>query len=448
SCRFRHEDVRVEPEDSRCIQNDGTSCGAVALFAGCLNLPMRTTTRTTADRMDWLRRLFGRDSTPEQFGLLLSGGGARAAYQAGVLQYISDRFSDADFDVMTGVSAGAINTAYMSNTCGPLSESVKQLVKGWSEIRADNVFEPESSFSFLRSLMFKREEDEDWSGRALLDTTPLRAFLHDQLDVEDGQLACIARKIAEERLRAVAVVTTNYATGQTVTWVQGENIEQWERPDRIGINTTLTVDHIMASAALPLLFPAIRIGDGYYGDGGIRLAAPLAPLVHLGCTRVLVISTRYQRSRAEADEPAVSGYPPTSRIFGVLMNAVFLDALDQDARTMDRINALLDELPPRKRLGMRPIRLLVIRPSVDIGRLAGEFKADLDGVMGVLSGGIGGNSKSPDWLSMMMFDPAYVNRLIELGYEDARRQHSEIDGFLHSEDRLPPRRETSHAPAR
>lgn len=399
------------------------------------------------DIIDRLRGWLGFSVRPEQYGLLLSGGGARAAYQAGVLRYIADHFPDTEFDALTGVSAGAINTAYLSNSYGPFSYCVNELVHGWTDIRAENVFEPESSFSFIRGLMFRRDDDRDWSGRALLDTAPLRRFLSEQLDAPDGALTGISRKIAEERLKAVSVVTTNYATGQTVTWVQGRDIGRWERPDRIGISTTLTVDHIMASASLPLLFPAIRIDDAYYGDGGIRLSAPLAPLVHLGCTRVMVISTRYQRTRAEADAPVTTGYPPTSQIFGVLMNAIFLDALDQDARTMDRINVLLDELPARKHHGLRPIRLLVIRPSIDIGRLAGEYEADLDGALGVVFSGLEGDSpRTPDWLSMMLFEPNYVTRLLELGYDDARRQRTEIETFLFSEERTAPRSETRHAP--
>ncbi|MBT8400046.1 MAG: patatin, partial [Rhodothermia bacterium] len=211
---------------------------------------------------------------------------------------------------------------------------------------------------------------------------------------------------------------------------------------RVGINTTLTVEHIMASTAIPILFPAIRIGDAYYGDGGIRLSAPLAPLVHLGSTRILAISTRYQRSRAEADDPAFVGYPPMSQIFGLLMNAIFLDALDQDALTMDRINALLEQLPARKRLGLRPIDLLVLRPSVDLGKMAGEYESKVTGVLGLISRSMGAaRSKSPDWLSMLLFEPDYVSRLIEIGYQDAHDQRAQLERFFGAEDMEGMRRE-------
>ncbi len=397
-----------------------------------------------ASTLDKLRILVGLDERPEQYGLLLSGGGARASYQAGVLRYIADHFPGADFENLTGVSAGAINAAFLSNTAGSLSDSASQLVKNWEDIRAEHVFASESSFGFFRGLVFRRSAgiDEDGSGPAMLDTEPLRQFLRDCLNPEDDVITGITRKLHSGRLRAVAIVTTNYATGQTVTWVQGRNISRWERPTRVGINTTLTVDHIMASTSIPILFPAVRIGDAYYGDGGIRLSAPLAPLVHLGSTRILAISTRYQRSRAEADDPAFVGYPPLSQIFGLLMNAIFLDALDQDALTMDRINALLEQLPARKRLGLRPIDLLVLRPSVDLGKMAGEYESKVTGVLGLISRSMGAaRSKSPDWLSMLLFEPDYVSRLIEIGYQDAHDQRDQLDRFFGAEDMEGMRRE-------
>ncbi len=382
-----------------------------------------------------LKYLVGLEPGPEQFGLLLSGGGARASYQAGVLKYVAENFGDADFDILTGVSAGSINAAFLGNTPGELPIAVDGLVKNWERIRVENVFASESSISFMRGLFFKRSEAENDNGTALLDTAPLREFLTDCLSPEGSLLTGITEKLATCRLRAVAVVTTNYATGQTVTWVQGQNIGRWERATRVGVNTSLTVEHIMASTSIPILFPAIRIGDAWYGDGGIRLSAPLAPLVHLGATRIMAISTRYQRSRAEAADPAFQGYPPVSQIFGLLMNAIFLDALDQDALTMDRINALLDQLPARKRLGLRPVRLLVLRPSMDLGKLAGEYEPKLTGVLGLISRSMGGGrSKSPDWLSMLLFDPEYVATLTEIGYEDARRQHDQLEAFFYSDE--------------
>ncbi|MEZ4696115.1 MAG: patatin-like phospholipase family protein [Rhodothermales bacterium] len=377
---------------------------------------------------------------PVNMGLLLSGGGARASYQAGVLKYLGEAFPTMRFPILTGVSAGAINAAHLGTHSGDLKECTERLVDSWLEISPGDVYQSESSISWAKNYLFKRSRDEpDITRRAFLETSPLRDYLMRKLSDGTGRLAGVETRLASGFLQALAIVTTNYTTGQTVTWVQGSDIERWERPNRVSFNTSLTIDHVMASTALPLIFPAIQIGDAYYGDGGIRLAAPLAPAVHLGANKVLAISTRYARSRAEADEPQFVGYPPLGQIFGLLMNSIFLDALDQDALMMDRINALLDELPRRKRLGLRPVELLVLRPSVDLGRLASEFETTVTGPLALFSR-LFGRSKSPDWLSMLLFENQYVTRLIEVGYTDAREQHDRIEGFLEDSE-LPPRSE-------
>lgn len=379
-----------------------------------------------------LRSLFR--SAPEacDHGLLLSGGGARAAYQAGVLQYIAEAFPEACFPILCGVSAGAINAAHLANEGETFAASAAQLAELWRTLRPEQVYLTDSRFKLVRSMLgFGPGANGGAPRRGLIDCSPLHAFLGEHLRHDEGRLTGVAGNLSSGRLRAVAIVTTNYQTGQTVTWVQGEAIRGWERPNRVGIQTQLTLDHIMASTALPLLFPAVEIGGAWYGDGGIRLTAPLSPTIHMGADRILVISTRYARSRPEADEPAVVGYPPAAQIIGVLMNAIFLDMLDQDARMMHRLNELLRHMPARKRRGLRPIRLLVLRPSVDLAKLASGYDTHLEGALGLLTVGLGSReSRSPDWLSMLLFEPEYVARLIEIGYDDARRQRDEIEAFL------------------
>ena len=188
----------------------------------------------------------------------------------------------------------------------------------------------------------------------MVDTAPLRVHLQDQLRTENGQLSGITANVQEGRLNAFAVFATNYGTGQTVTWVQGRNIQAWESPNRIGVNAAITVDHIMASMALPFLCPAVRIGEAWYGDGSMRLSNPLSPAITLGASRILVISPRYARSRSEADVTSVYGYPPAAQIFGLLMNAVFLDTLDQDIHTLEQLNRLVAKLPNRHRRAYVP----------------------------------------------------------------------------------------------
>ena len=388
-----------------------------------------------------LKGLFGGHSGTPTYALVLSGGGARSAYQAGVLRYMAEAFPGTYFPIMTGISAGAINAAHLGNHTGEFPEAAAHLVDSWNGLELENIVEVESGFSMLWGLLQQQTPEAESLTSAdvrhshgLLNTTPLWDYLRKRMEAPDGELEGVEENLEDDRLQALAVVTTNYATGQTVTWVQGNGFDLWERPDRISVHADLTVNHVMASTAIPLVFPAVRIGDAWYGDGSIRLSAPLAPAVHLGADRILGISNRYPRSRSEADEPAVQGYPPAAQIIGILMNSVFIDALNQDAVTLDRVNKLVNELPPHKRHGMRPVDLLQLRPSVDLGRLAQDYEKEIPSAFRFLTSGLGTTeTESPDWLSVLLFEPAYIDRLLDIGYHDARRQHDRIERFLAEE---------------
>jgi NTE family protein len=377
--------------------------------------------------------------------LTLSGGGARAAYQAGVLRYVAEAFPGIHFPVLTGVSAGAINTAQIANHVGTLDGGARRLEASWRDLDVDDVFEVESGLSLLWSLLWNQRDSNDPGTvspadirrqHGLLDTTPLWHFLNGKLGATDGVLDGVNENLRTGRLQAAAVITTSYTTGQTVTWVQGRDFDLWERPDRVSIHTELTVDHVMASTALPLVFPAVQIGDAWYGDGGIRLTAPLAPAVHLGADRILAISNHYPRSRAEADRPAVSGYPPTAQIIGLLTNAIFADTLDQDAFTLERVNRLVAKLPEHRRMGMREVKLLRMRPSVDLAQLGYEYKDQLPASVRFLTSGLGASeTRSPDWMSVLLFLPDYVDRLMDIGYHDARDQKDRLAEFFAGAER-------------
>lgn len=388
-----------------------------------------------------VRNFFGSPPRAPRFALVLSGGGARAAYQAGVMNYVADAFPDANFPIVNGVSAGAINAAHLANFDGSFSAAAHDLTRIWEAIREDDVYTPASSFQFIHGFMRhvlggKAASEGDEERRGLVDTAPLKKFLMRQLGTEDGRLHGVARNIIRGRLRALAIATTRYETGQTVTWVHGPDIKGWEQPNRVGINTSLKVDHILASASLPILFPAVQIGDAWYGDGGIRLSAPISPVIDMGADRIFVISTRYDRSRYEADEPTVSGYPPPATIIGVLMNAIFLDVLDRDARILERFNELVAQIPGRQRGGLREIKMLLIRPSRDLSKMASHYEARPEGALWLLTRGLGtGESSSPDWLSMLLFEQPYIHDLLEVGYGDARARHDDIAEFIEMEER-------------
>ena len=267
--------------------------------------------------------------------------------------------------------------------------------------------------------------------RGLVDTSPLRAYLTEGMHAVSGELTGIQHNLAVGRLKAVAISTSSYTTGQSITWIQGCDLRDWSRPQRRSQKTALTVDHVMGSAALPLFFPAIRIGDEYYGDGGVRLATPLSPALHLGAEKILAVSTRYDRTAAEARVAAVTSYPPPAQVIGVLLNSVFLDQLDQDALRLERLNFLIDQVPESGRGDLRPVRLLVLRPSVDLGRLANEFEAELPWTFRFFTRGLGTRqTASPDLLSLLLFQPDYLHRLIELGEADAEARADEIEAFI------------------
>ena len=373
----------------------------------------------------------------DDLAILLPGGGARAAYQVGFLRWVAKHIPEAHFPIVTGVSAGAINATFLAAYRGPQMAAVDRLCELWKHLTSERVFRTDGPS--LGSLVVR------WGIRliaggaplapavqGLVDTSPIRETLAEVFDAPDGTIPSIAENILDGRLWALALLTSNYGTGQSVVWTQGRDLREWERPDRRSRNTALTLDHVLASSALPLFFPAVRLGNGWHGDGGIRLTAPLSPALHLGASRILAISTRYAAA-GTLDDTDTGRHPPPMQIAGQLLDAVFLDDLDRDALELERINRLLRDVAPEKRRGMRPIELLVIRPSVDISRLAAEYEAQLPRVFRHLVRGLGSREvQSPDLLSLLTFEPAYLTRLMELGETDAAMHADRIHALLRS----------------
>ena len=373
----------------------------------------------------------------ESLALMLGGGGARGAYQAGVLRGISKRHPSLRIPILTGISAGAVNTTFLAAQAAPLPEATDQLVRLWLSLTPDQVYNVHalpllSNVGRWGRRLVGGGMDRKEPTKGFLDTSPLRHFLQRALPHdENGALPGIHHNIRTGRLDAVALSATSYTTGQSVTWVQGRDVTLWQRPTRRSELASVTVEHIMASSSLPMLFPAVRVGTEWYGDGGVRLTAPLSPALHLGATRILTVSTRYQRSREEADRPLTEGYPPPAQVLSVLYNAIFLDLIDEDILRLERMNRLLDELPQEQREGMRLVEILVMRPSRDRGKLASEFEPKLPRVFRYLTRGLGTRrTTSPDILSLLMFQADYLRRLVELGEGDVEANKDRIDAFL------------------
>ncbi len=376
-------------------------------------------------------------------GLVLGGGGARGAYQVGVLRAIAARYPNLQLPILVGVSAGSVNATHLAAHRGTFAEAMEALVQHWLSLTPDQVFRVDAgslASNLLRSglRLVSGGQGHPEAFRGMVDTAPLRGFLERVLERNpDGTLPGIAHNLERGKLRAVALCGTSYTTSQSVIWVEGRDITGWKRPQRRSEHTRLTVDHVMASTALPLLFPATQVGQEWYGDGGIRLTAPLSPALHLGASRIITIATRYDRNPTEAARPQVSGHPPPAQVLGVLYNAVFLDLIDEDVNRAERINRMVQPLPVAHRHGLREVDMLVLRPSRDLGRLAGEYEPRLPKVFRFLTRGLGTRkTESPDILSLVMFQEDYLRRLIALGEEDAERHWERIAAFL---ERIPGR---------
>jgi NTE family protein len=367
--------------------------------------------------------------------VMLTGGGARAAYQVGLVKGLARHFPNLRFQIITGVSAGAINAIFLAAHDGSLREAADALADLWRELECRHVFRPNYAalLPFRTALNAVLPPGMSKRPHGLLNAGPLAETLRDvyHCPVRNQPIAGIQRNLARGDLKAVALLGLDYTTGQNVRWTQGRSDPVFEGPNRRTAPTEITVEHVLASAALPFVFPAVKIDARWYGDGGIRLAAPLSSAVHLGATRILAMSTGYQRTPDEANTPAVYGYPPAAQIMGQLINAIFLDVIDEDVNRMQRMNEMIEKLDSSQRNGFKPVDLLVLRPSEDLGKIAGAHEKYLPRNLKLLTRAMGTReTESPDFISMLMFVPQYTSILMEIGENDVASRLDELSAFL------------------
>ncbi len=379
---------------------------------------------------------FSEDATGD-LAVMLTGGGARAAYQVGLLKGLATHFPNLTIRIITGASAGAINAAFLASSQGTLLEKAHRLEQMWCELSSDAIYQFDWKIflpfrAALASLLPKKSRFTRSQPHGLVDTWPLRNLMCRVLETPCGfPIAGIEENIRKGDLTALAQMTHHYSTGQTVRWVQGRSFDHYEGPNHRTAKTHFTVDHVVASAALPFVFPAVRIGNAFHGDGGIRMAAPLSPAVQLGAQRIIAMSTGYLRGIEEASRPVVSGYPPAAQILGQLVNAIFLDGIEEDVARMERMNDLLRKMAPHEREGLKPIDLLVLRPSIDLGKLSSDYERYLPRKLKLLVRAMGiKETESPDFISLLMFEPEFTQRLIALGETDVASRLPDIRAFL------------------
>lgn len=379
------------------------------------------------------------DNIPREVSqaLVLSGGGARAAYQVGCLRHIARAIPEYRPNILTGVSAGAINAVHLAGYRGDWLDAVEKLRTLWLRLETHKVYHADFRHVSrrvlhwgLRVLSGGRLGRGDVRG--MVDNSPLEQFLRANLLEENGSVVGIHENLQEAVIEALAIITTNYASGRSEAWVQSANNALWQRGQLLSKPAEISVPHILASAALPMFFPAVSLNGQWHGDGGIRLSAPLSPAMHLGADRILAVSPRAQ-TRPDGQFGSNS-YPSPAQIAGVLLNSVFLDLLDFDALQMQRINGLLETLPESEWDGFRPVDVMVLRPKEDLGELARAHELELPKAFRFFQQGLGDKREpSADALSMVMFEPEYLGLLMELGERDAAERSDEIRSFLLAE---------------
>ncbi len=378
-------------------------------------------------------------SPHSETAVVLSGGGARAAYQIGALRAVARilrREASSPFGIITGTSAGAINAAALATNADCWRRGVARALRLWRNITVGDVYEAELStvsvygMRWLASVLVGARGPE--GAASMLDNTPLRGLLERVLD-----LSVVTSRIEAGQLHALAINATSYTTGHAVTFFDGaSSIASWRRTRRRGVRERVTIDHLLASTAIPFIFPAVRVAQDYYADGSMRQIAPLSPALHLGARRILVIAVGQFAGHRPSGEPpsAPAPYPSFAQVAGHALTSIFLDNLGADLERMLRLNQVLNLVPTSIRVQhpeVAHVDALLLAPTRDLGQMAIAHAERLPKGVRYLLHGLGGTEGTgANLLSYLLFDRDYCRELLALGFSDAMNRRDEVAAFL------------------
>jgi NTE family protein len=369
-------------------------------------------------------------------GLILTGGGARAAYQVGVLRALAELLPSEvnnPFPIICGTSAGAINAAVLAMNAGDFRRGVRRLMAVWKNFRVHHVYraDPWGAISNSARWVYTVLTGGAFDHRpvSLLDNAPLAVLLGRQLE-----FPAIQRAIDAGHLAALSITCSGYTSGQSVTFFQGvPSLQPWQRARRIGVPMPITLEHLLASSALPFIFPPVHINREYFGDGSMRQIAPVSPALHLGADRLLVVGVGRQQQQEERVRS--ESHPSLAQIAGHALNSIFLDSLEVDLERLQRINRTIEMIPPetleRSNYPLHQVEFRVITPSEELERIAVTHAGELPPTIRMLLHMVGAMRRSgANLLSYLLFERSYCRALIRLGYEDTMARKDELTAFL------------------
>jgi len=371
-------------------------------------------------------------------GLVLPGGGARCAYQVGVLKAIGEMLpkgAPCPFPVISGTSAGAINAVVLATRARRFARGVSELEKVWGNFRTHHVFRSDSQTILKTGGRWLASISTGGllgaPPRSLLDNEPLRQLLSRYLKINHVQ-----DSIDRGFIDALAVTAAGYGSARSVSFYQGKaDLKPWSRVRRLGEPTTLRLDHLMASIAAPLIFPGVQIGQEYFGDGAMRQATPLSPAVHLGAKRILVIGVRNEEPDPAPGPDDPVPYPSLGRVAGYMLDALLMDGLSSDLERLARLNYIVNEQPDRVLTGnyesLRSIDAMIMFPSQDIREIALRHAHEMPGSVRLLMRALGAlNYGGRQLVSYLLFEAGYTRELLRLGYADAMARRAQLQDFL------------------